>query len=1486
MRPRFYVPLFIALACLNLSVAHDRALIGVTMGDQRELITPFTPLQVNVFHTVLVLHLHSIDRIGDIFYECVFQPALGTKLTQEAFASTKTLGLIEGRRVNGTTLTPATRADEHNIGISSTGVFMGTLASAGTANCPSGAKVHMFVIDIYMLGSPLPVSYYLAPIFFNPTVRATSTLAGTAFTSYNTSQPNGVVSVSGSAPYTFSLNLLLSGADASKINLNPFMRVEVSGCPGSGSVCGESPEFIDLHRLLPLREFLQHVGSGRMDMKLDVTGALHITRASPSGFNLFSGVHHVFRSHFASSAQWGTKRVRVMTGFSVSAVTVTLSPAAGFAAETDLHSTRCSGAGYFNQISGTCDCMPGAMGPTCDRLVVTCMATGCNNTCPNSIGLDPLTNCTTCLDRFLPSLDLVTGSPVCADCDSTFSGPKCVTLVTVADPLKSFCINGTRTNANSGSSVCSCSPGFTGPRCELHTNSSVNANTTLSAFGRGKYCNGKGDIHDWNSWVVDGQIVADFTCLCDHGFTGPTCARSSCDSGSLLSLDSDCTKCVETATDSTAYRVRFKSIGSNSAGLFPYRPERQLSINSGASSPHEHSQGPAVCLTCATGYEGPDCLFANDSIALASGLCRNGTTFNGRWCSCQYDFVGPFCNISDAVYNSTMCSSRGSFGKKWATVPSIHAGTYVSGCICNQDFWGPNCASANTTAYSDRFNFSSEICSSHGVPSNMLEASMCTCESGYYTYHQIEQDSVSLASLKVWDTIPPECNLNQTACDAQYCHGNGVCADTYANGSLVVFSPFNMYCMCQESFSGPRCEVNLGTCRSDMCHDRGECVLSSFDGSFSSCDCDSDDFSSLTRCATGLGSMFVNMTAPTVVPVQLALAFKEVSIPSSDTAVHVSPNSKVIFHGLIPSVSSIGFRCGGPRSFSSLNDIYVIKASSAGTVCVKTSPGTGANANSSFVDCEETTVGQIVSVTSNWPPGRDCLVLIAQLVGHSSNGSFAIIADNQTDFFIPVQYQSTYQDFVWLSEPGLSIYNGSVKGITVGPGSTNVTMKAIVWTEADVTPELTDEGCETSPPTPRCMAATGVMGHMVLLNSSFAQFSHEIAMRTVYDEPISAKSLFVPHPFITHSALLSTSVSGMAAFMRLSGSEFASASVRSAQYTHGSSVFSSTPFAATTSPSDGRMIVMLRGVDPETGEELFYPTLANVQTAYSTAPLTADQQRLVHLRPIRLFESDTQSHGILVRVGNGHQIVYVGDMEGVGNIGLIIHADFIPQLFPTSGPVPDDVLGVSAERWMSKGLVTGQLDDGYGNGVGSIGKMAYSDNALLSEYAHVSACPDPARSVLVVVRSTGVSAWVFSSQTNNLTVRGENRVVSSIVLVDGPCTYGTWDKEGRLFSVVCNSHVHVLFVAASGWAEVISTVEYEDGTVDLVAFINPPDTPQPRLIGLLTSAADSTKRVFVMGPKVCTRVFILFYFMGWIIYVLLTLQITKQHYRLNLSPPI
>ncbi|CAG0893363.1 unnamed protein product [Cyprideis torosa] len=275
-----------------------------------------------------------------------------------------------------------------------------------------------------------------------------------------------------------------------------------------------------------------------------------------------------------------------------------------------------------------------------------------------------------------------------------------VFLATIAE---GSCPQGCNRHGKCHEGQCVCDPGFSGPTCQERTCPVL--------------CNGKGEYRDGE-------------CFCDPGWKGADCSVRHAD-------------CIE---------------------------------------PDCSSHGVCVdgSCQCAQGYKGEfcqevDCL---DPSCAGHGYCLNGT------CLCLPGWTGKSCEESEPCSSEKLCGDHGLWTGDKGT------------CECHEGWTGPSCDKA----------FCTEDCGSHGV----CHEGTCLCEPGW--------GGPGCATPTCDDTCKGQCKKGKCLCppgwNGALCTVNG-CPNSCGSGSCVQGRSGAWECRCPVGWAGNDCQTKLETSCSD-----------------------------------------------------------------------------------------------------------------------------------------------------------------------------------------------------------------------------------------------------------------------------------------------------------------------------------------------------------------------------------------------------------------------------------------------------------------------------------------------------------------------------------------------------------------------------------------------------------------------------------------------------------------------------------------------
>uniref|UniRef100_A0A8C4L221 Notch receptor 3 n=1 Tax=Equus asinus asinus TaxID=83772 RepID=A0A8C4L221_EQUAS len=462
-----------------------------------------------------------------------------------------------------------------------------------------------------------------------------------------------------------------------------------------------------------------------------------------------------------------------------------------------------------------CICPPGVQGPRCQQDVDECAGPspcGPHGACTNLAGSFSCTchsgysgpSCDQDIDDCNPSE--FRGTLGGADLGNMFSSPyrspvsslggylidnDQTPFLLAADP----CLNGGSCQDGVGSFLCSCLPGFAGPRCALDVDECLSSPC------------GPGTCADH---------VASFACTCPPGYGGfrceqdlPDCSPSSCFNGGT---------CVD-GVNSFSCLCRPGYTGAHCQHEADPCLSRPCLHGGICTAAH-----PGFRCTCPEGFTGVQCQTLVDWCSRApcqnGGRCaRTGASFH---CLCAPGWSGRLCDVQSlpcreaaAQIGERLCQAGGQCVDKDSShycmcpegrtgsyceqevdpclaQPCQHGGTcrgYMGGyvCECPAGYTGDNCED-------DVDDCASQPCQHGGFCIDLVARYLCSCPPG---------------------TLGVLCEINEDDCGpgpplalGPQCLHNGTCVDLVGG----------FRCTCPPGYTGLRCEADINECRLGACH--------------------------------------------------------------------------------------------------------------------------------------------------------------------------------------------------------------------------------------------------------------------------------------------------------------------------------------------------------------------------------------------------------------------------------------------------------------------------------------------------------------------------------------------------------------------------------------------------------------------------------------------------------------------------------------------
>ncbi|MEJ1271066.1 hypothetical protein NN561_001898 [Cricetulus griseus] len=395
------------------------------------------------------------------------------------------------------------------------------------------------------------------------------------------------------------------------------------------------------------------------------------------------------------------------------------------------------------------------------------------------------------------STNPLTGSVLCL-CQPGYSGPTChqdLDECQMAHQGPSPCEHGGSCVNTPGSFTCLCPPGYTGPRCEADHNECLSqpchaGGTCLDLLAsfhcicppglEGRLCEVETNECAANpclNQAVCHDLLNGFLCICLPGFTGARCEEDMDECNSAPCANGGHCQDQPGAFHCTCLpgKLRFRPWGEGRL-LQPLTP----SYTTGFEGPRCDKEASFVMFPCAP----PTCanLGSNAKIRktqpTASALMEVLAVSLPRTTAPATMAIARGVEVSDLCQNGGRCIDRGS--------------SYF--CHCAPGFQGRLCQDSENPC-------ESKPCQHGATCVAQPNGYVCQCAPGYEGQN---------------------CSKEQDACRSQPCHNHGTCTPR----------PGGFHCACPPGFVGLRCEGDVDECLDRPCHPTGTAACHSLANAF------------------------------------------------------------------------------------------------------------------------------------------------------------------------------------------------------------------------------------------------------------------------------------------------------------------------------------------------------------------------------------------------------------------------------------------------------------------------------------------------------------------------------------------------------------------------------------------------------------------------------------------------------------------------------
>ena len=381
-------------------------------------------------------------------------------------------------------------------------------------------------------------------------------------------------------------------------------------------------------------------------------------------------------------------------------------------------------------------------------------------------------------------------------CDAGWTSNDCSSSFRLSNTPQKFgndsnvslnCLNSCSGHGSCESGVCLCDIDYHGSACDMHLGSS-----------------------NCNPRCLNNGTCSNSTCVCTLGYSGTRCQTKS-----LLCPNGTCTsECPNSCSGRGSCLVSAGRIAICLCDAGFSGPSCDLHVC------QNNCSGNGFCLNgsclCDPGFDGMDCSLPHTFDLRQAQNCSHNCSGHGSClnssCICDTEWTGEFCNSTDvSVTNRTDSCSEGCFGH----------GSCVDGvCLCDPGWTGPHCITNSTHLGTQHFcpgNCSSRglcinetcfcdpgyvdaDCSKHSTSTNVTCFSNCHGH-GLCFNHSCDCDIGWSGSTCEID-LSVRFNCTGTNCTAPDTLNHACLRDCSGHGSCI-----NSHCFCDPGWFGPSCDL-------------------------------------------------------------------------------------------------------------------------------------------------------------------------------------------------------------------------------------------------------------------------------------------------------------------------------------------------------------------------------------------------------------------------------------------------------------------------------------------------------------------------------------------------------------------------------------------------------------------------------------------------------------------------------------------------------